>query len=107
MQLPSQKKWKQLGLKAKGIRLDSGDLAYLSKTARKMLDEAGLHYMKIVVSNQLDEFVIKSLMEQSAPIDIFGVGTSLVTGKPDAALDGVYKLSMSSGKPRLKLSEEY
>ena len=99
------KEMEMRGEKAKGIRLDSGDLAYLSKTVRKMMDEAGLHYMKIVVSNQLDEFVIKSLMEQRAPIDIFGVGTSLVTGKPDAALDGVYKLSMSSGKPRLKLSE--
>jgi nicotinate phosphoribosyltransferase len=93
------------GHRAKGIGLDSGDLAYLSKNARRMLDEAGLHYVKIVASNQLDELVIKSLMEQQAPIDIFGVGTSLVTGKPDAALDGVYKLSMSSGKPRLKLSE--
>jgi len=93
------------GHRAKGIRLDSGDLAYLSKAARKMMDEAGLHYMKIAASNQLDEFVIKSLMEQEAPIDFFGVGTSLVTGKPDAALDGVYKLSMSSNEPRLKLSE--
>jgi nicotinate phosphoribosyltransferase len=93
------------GYKAKGIRLDSGDLAYLSKAARKMLDDEGLQYMKIAASNQLDEFVIKSLQEQNAPIDIFGVGTSLVTGKPDAALDGVYKLTMAEGKPRLKLSE--
>lgn len=93
------------GQKASGVRLDSGDLAYLSKATRRMLDEAGLGYMKIVASNQLDEFVIKSLMEQGAPIDIFGVGTSLVTGKPDGALDGVYKLSAYSGKPRLKLSE--
>jgi nicotinate phosphoribosyltransferase len=61
--------------------------------------------MKIVASNKLDEFVIKSLLEQNAPIDIFGVGTRLVTGQPDAALDGVYKLSMAEGKPRLKLSE--
>jgi nicotinate phosphoribosyltransferase len=85
--------------------LDSGDLAYLSRIARNMLDEAGLDYMNIIASNQLDEFVIKSLMEQNAPIDIFGVGTSLVTGRPDAALDGVYKLSAASGKPKLKLSE--
>ncbi|QEC69197.1 nicotinate phosphoribosyltransferase [Panacibacter ginsenosidivorans] len=93
------------GHRAGGIRLDSGDLAYLSKVARNELDEAGLHYMKIVASNQLDEYVIKSLTEQGAQIDIFGVGTRLVTGQPDAALDGVYKLSMASGKPRLKLSE--
>lgn len=88
-----------------GIRLDSGDLAYLSKQARRMLDEAGLNYVTITASNQLDEYVIKSLQEQQAPIDIFGVGTSLVTGPPDAALDGVYKLAFSDGKPRIKLSE--
>jgi len=99
------KEMEERGYKAEGIRLDSGDLAYLSRKARKMLDEGGLPYMKIVVSNQLDEYVIKSLKEQQAPIDIFGVGTRLVTGQPDAALDGVYKLSMAAGKPRLKLSE--
>lgn len=88
-----------------GIRLDSGDLAYLSKKARRLLDDAGLTYVKIAASNQLDEYVIKSLLDQRAPIDIFGVGTSLVTGQPDAALDGVYKLSASNGQPRIKLSE--
>ncbi len=88
-----------------GIRLDSGDLAYLSKKARTMLDKAGLNNTKIVVSNQLDEHLIKSLIEQSAPIDVFGVGTSMITGKPDAALDGVYKLSFADKKPRLKISE--
>lgn len=88
-----------------GVRLDSGDLAYLAKKTRKMLDENGLEYVKIVASNQLDEYVIKSLNEQHAPIDIFGVGTNLVTGKPDAALDGVYKLSEYNGQPRIKLSE--
>jgi nicotinate phosphoribosyltransferase len=87
------------------IRLDSGDLAYLSKRARKMLDEAGLDYVKITCSNQLDEFVIRSLLDQDAPIDFFGVGTRLVTGQDDAVLDGVYKLSASDGKPRLKISE--
>jgi nicotinate phosphoribosyltransferase len=66
---------------------------------------AGLDYVKIAVSNQLDEHIIKSLQEQQAPIDVFGVGTSLVTGHPDAALDGVYKLSCVNGKPRIKLSE--
>jgi nicotinate phosphoribosyltransferase len=88
-----------------GIRLDSGDLAYLSKKARKMLDMAGLGYVKIFVSNQLDEHVVASLMAQKAPIDGFGVGTALVTGKGAGALDGVYKLSMIGGKPTLKRSE--
>jgi nicotinate phosphoribosyltransferase len=99
------KEMESAGRRVKGIRLDSGDLAYLSKKARQQLDEAGLDYVKIAASNQLDEYVIKSLMEQDAPIDLFGVGTSLVIGKPDAALDGVYKLSSANGKPRIKLSE--
>ncbi len=88
-----------------GVRLDSGDLAYLAKKTRKLLNDAGLEYVKIVASNQLDEYVIMSLNEQKAPIDVFGVGTNLVTGKPDAALDGVYKLSEYNGEPRIKLSE--
>lgn len=88
-----------------GVRLDSGDLAYLAKKTREMLDDANLEYVKIVASNQLDEFVINSLKEQGAPIDIFGVGTNLVTGKPDASLGGVYKLSEFNGEPRIKLSE--
>lgn len=88
-----------------GIRIDSGDLAYLSKKARQMLDEAGLHYVKIAVSNQLDEYVIRSLNEQQAPIDFFGVGTRLITGQPDAALDGVYKLSALNDQPRMKISD--
>ncbi len=93
------------GFKLKGIRLDSGDLAYLSKKARAMLDNEGFDYVQIVVSNQLDEFVVKSLLDQGAPIDIFGVGTSMITGRPDGAIDGVYKLSFSDGKARLKISE--
>jgi nicotinate phosphoribosyltransferase len=99
------KEMEQQGHRAIGLRLDSGDLAWLAKASRNMLDEAGLHYMKIVASNQLDEYVIRSLLEQEAPIDIFGVGTQLVTGAPDAALDGIFKLSMAAGEPRLKLSE--
>lgn len=99
------KEMKQRSQKLQGIRLDSGDLAYLSKQARRMLDDEGLHDVKITASNQLDEYVIKSLMDQQAPIDVFGVGTSLVTGPPDAALDGVYKLAFADGKPRIKLSE--
>ncbi len=89
-----------------GIRLDSGDLAYLSKQARKMLDAAGLHYVKIFASNQLDEYAIRSLNEQNAPIDGFGVGTRLAVGRPSAALDGVYKLCWFDGTPRLKISED-
>jgi nicotinate phosphoribosyltransferase len=99
------KEMMQSGNRLQGIRLDSGDLAYLSKQARKMLDDAGLNYVKITASNQLDEYVIKSLLDQKAPIDVFGVGTSLVTGPPDAALDGVYKLAFADGKPRIKISE--
>jgi putative nicotinate phosphoribosyltransferase len=99
------KKMEAKGQRLNGIRLDSGDLAYLAKESRKRLNSAGLEYVKIAVSNQLDEYIIKSLIEQQAPIDVFGVGTSLVTGHPDAALDGVYKLSMANGKPRIKLSE--
>jgi nicotinate phosphoribosyltransferase len=99
------KMMEEKGNKLDGVRLDSGDLAYLSKRSREMLDNAGLHYVKIAVSNQLDEYIIKSLLEQQAPIDVFGVGTNLVTGHPDAALDGVYKLAFANGKPRIKLSE--
>jgi nicotinate phosphoribosyltransferase len=93
------------GYQLLGIRLDSGDLAYLSRKAREMLDDADLASVKIAVSNQLDEKVIKSLKEQQAPIDLFGVGTSLMIGKLDAALDGVYKLAEHNGQPSIKLSE--
>ena len=93
------------GHKLLGVRLDSGDLAYLSRKTRQFLDEADLQYVKIVASNSLDEHIIKSLSEQAAPIDIFGVGTRLVTAHDDPALDGVYKLSSVGGQPTLKLSE--
>ncbi|KGP62951.1 nicotinate phosphoribosyltransferase [Legionella norrlandica] len=93
------------GHRLKGIRLDSGDLAWLAKKARHMLDEAGLNYVAITASNQLDEYVIKNLLEQEAPIDAFGVGTNLVIGAPDSALDGVYKLAFANNKPRIKLSD--
>lgn len=99
------KEMEKEGEKLLAIRLDSGDLAYLARESRKMLDEAGLDYVKIAASNQLDEYVIRSLLEQDAPINILGVGTNLVIGSPDAALDGVYKLSFSDGKPRIKISE--
>ncbi|HAF30885.1 MAG TPA: nicotinate phosphoribosyltransferase [Bacteroidales bacterium] len=99
------KELEELGGKLQGIRLDSGDLAFLSKTARKMLDEEGLEYVKIVVSNQLDEHLIRSLLQQNAPIDAFGVGTSLVIGKDEGALDGVYKLAQIGDRPTMKISE--
>ncbi len=99
------KELEEKGYKLKGIRLDSGDLAYLSKQARKMLDKENLNYVKIVVSNQLDENVIKSLREQGAPIDIYGIGTNLVIGNPDGAVDGVYKLAQANETPKLKISE--
>lgn len=99
------KEMEKTGNRLKGIRLDSGDLAWLARESRKMLDEAGLDYVKIAASNQLDEKVIESLLNQNAPIDLFGVGTNLVTGQPDAALDGVYKLAYADNEPRLKLSE--
>lgn len=93
------------GKRLKGIRLDSGDLAFLSRKARQMLDDEGLNYITITASNQLDEYIIKSLLEQKSPIDAFGVGTNLVVGSPDAALDGVYKLAFAKDKPRIKVSE--
>ncbi len=99
------KEMDQKGQRMKGIRLDSGDLAYLAKRSRAMLDEAGLSYIKIAASNQLDEYVIRSLIAQDAPIDVFGVGTNLVIGHPDAALDGVYKLAQADGRSVIKLSE--
>ncbi|MBX9942004.1 MAG: nicotinate phosphoribosyltransferase [Candidatus Obscuribacterales bacterium] len=98
-----------------GIRLDSGDLAYLSSEARKMLDEAGFHATKILASNDLDEEVIESLIDQGAAVDIWGVGTKLITAADQPALGGVYKLACvrdltKDGKGpwqyRIKLSEQ-
>ncbi len=93
------------GQALKGVRLDSGDLAYLGRETRRRLDAAGLKDVRIAASNELDEIVIKSLLEQHAPIDLFGVGTRLVTGQPDGAFDGVYKLVLAGTASRLKLSE--
>jgi nicotinate phosphoribosyltransferase len=76
-----------------GIRLDSGDLAYLSIEARKLLDQAGFTKAAIVASNDLDEYLIESLKQQGARIGVWGVGTKLVTAFDDPALGGVYKLS--------------
>ncbi len=99
---------RQRGHELVGIRLDSGDLAYLSKHARRMLDDAGFPNVKIAASNQLDEHLIKSLLhDQDAAIDVFGVGTQLVTAYDDAALDGVYKLCSVDDEPRIKISENF
>lgn len=94
-----------------GIRIDSGDLAWLSKRARAMLDEAGLEEVTIVASNSLDEYTITSLKEQGARIDAWGVGTRLATAYDQPALGGVYKLSAirhgeGAWEPRLKISEQ-
>lgn len=92
-----------------GIRIDSGDLAYLSKKSRKMLDEAGFEDAKICVSSDLDEYLISSLNNQGAKIDSYGVGTNLITSKDCPAFGGVYKLSAVENNgvfvPKIKLSE--
>lgn len=94
-----------------GIRLDSGDLAWLSQRARAMLDEAGFPDAKIVASNDLDEHLITSMKSQGARIDVWGVGTNLVTAADQPALGGVYKLAALKDeagvwKPKIKLSEQ-
>ncbi len=97
------------GHRLKGIRLDSGDLAYFSKESRKMLDAAGLTDCKIVASSSLDEYIITDIISQGAKIDIFGVGERLITAKSDPIFGGVYKLVAveDDGKtvPRIKISE--
>ena len=97
------------GIKNFGIRLDSGDIAYLSKKARKMLDEAGLKECKIVASNALDEYLIRDLLMQNAQIDTFGVGERLITASSCPVFGCVYKLAAveSDGEiiPKIKLSE--
>lgn len=86
------KRMEQKGRRLLGIRLDSGDLAYLSKRARTMLDEAGLTYVKIVASSDLDENTILSLQNQGAKIDMWGIGTKFITAHDSPALGGVHKL---------------
>ena len=101
-----------VGERLSAIRIDSGDLAKLSKYARKAFDDAGLSYVKISASNDLDEYTIQSLFAQGAPIDSFGVGTKLATCDPQPSLGGVYKLSASRSvsdaawTPVIKLSEQ-
>lgn len=98
-----------MGKRLKGVRLDSGDLAYLSKKTREMLDKAGLFDCKIIASNSLEEKTITSLLDQGAMIDSFGVGENLITSASSPVMGGVYKLAAveENGKfvPRIKISE--
>lgn len=97
------------GFRPKGIRIDSGDITYLSKKARKMLDEAGFKDCKIIASNSLDEYVIRDMIIHGAQVDLFGVGERLITSKTSPVFDGVYKLVAveENGRivPRIKVSE--
>ena len=102
--------FKELGITTGGIRIDSGDLTYLSRKARVMLDEAGLPGIKIIASNSLDEYIIRDLLTQGAEIDGFGVGERLITSKSEPVFGGVYKLTaIEDGDgtilPKIKLSE--
>ena len=99
-----------LGIKKCGIRLDSGDMAYLTRKARKMLDEAGWTECEISISNSLDEYVIQNLMLQNADIDAFGVGERMITARSEPVFGGVYKLTAVENEkgeivPKIKVSE--
>ena len=101
---------KPKGLTKCGIRLDSGDMTYLTKEARKMLDEAGWESCKISVSNSLDEYIIRDLLNQGAVIDLFGVGERLITARSEPVFGGVYKLvavedAEGNITPKIKISE--
>ena len=101
---------KPMGITKCGIRLDSGDMAYLTRKARKMLDEAGWTECQISVSNSLDEYLIQDLLLQDAKIDLFGVGERMITSKSDPVFGGVYKLAAIEKEdgtivPKIKISE--
>jgi nicotinate phosphoribosyltransferase len=105
------KKLRERGKNLLGIRIDSGDLAYFSNIAREMLDQAGFPDVKIVASNDLDEHIMTSLKLQEASINLWGVGTKLVTAYDQPALGAVYKMSAMKGKdgkwvPKIKLSQQ-
>lgn len=97
------------GYRPKGIRIDSGDIAYLSKKARVMLDEAGFEDCSICASNSLDEYIIRDLLEEGAKIDNFGIGEKLITASSEPVFGGVYKLAAveKNGKfvPKIKISD--
>jgi len=96
------------GHRLAGIRIDSGDLAFLSKRAREMFDREQMTYVKIVASNEVDEFVISDILAQGGKIDVWGVGTNLITGSGDGggALGGVYKMVEHNGQPSIKISAD-
>lgn len=98
-----------MGRRPKAIRIDSGDIAYLSKKARRMLDAAGYPDVKIMASNSLDEYIIRDLILQDAKVDSFGVGENLITSKSDPVFGGVYKLAAvekdGAFHPKIKISE--
>lgn len=100
---------KPKGIRPAGIRIDSGDITYLTKKCRKILDEAGYPDCKIVISNSLDEYIIRDVLDQGACIDSFGVGERLITAKSEPVFGGVYKLVAieKDGKivPKIKISE--
>lgn len=97
------------GYRPQGIRIDSGDITYLSKEARKILDDAGFSDCKIVASNSLDEYIIRDILIQGAEVDLFGVGERLITSKSEPVFGGVYKLSAVEEdgvlEPKIKISE--
>ncbi len=101
--------FKEMKPASMGIRIDSGDISYLTKKARKMLDEAGFEDCKIVISNSLDEYLIEDMLAQGACIDSFGVGERLITAKSEPVFGGVYKLAAveKDGEiiPKMKISE--
>lgn len=103
------KVFKELDPPVKGIRIDSGDITYLTKKARVMLDEAGLKDCKITISNSLDEYIIRDVILEGAQIDAFGVGERLITAKSEPVFGGVYKLSALEVNgtiiPKIKISE--
>ena len=101
---------KPMGKRPKGIRIDSGDIAYLSKKARKMLDAAGYPDCTICASNSLDEYLVRDLILQGARVDSFGIGENMITAKSDQVFGGVYKLAAikeedGSYTPKIKISE--
>ena len=101
---------KPMGKRPKGIRIDSGDIAYLSKKARRMLDEAGYPDCTITASNSLDEYLVRDLIMQGARVDSFGIGENMITAKSEPVFGGVYKLAAvkeedGSYTPKMKLSE--
>lgn len=100
---------KPLGKRPKGVRIDSGDITYLTKKCRQMLDDAGYEDCNIVISNSLDEHIIKDVLDQGACIDSFGVGERLITAKSEPVFGGVYKLvALENGNeiiPKIKISE--